>query len=240
MTDGLVAGRTEGPCVAIVDSGVHAGHPHLAGATVTGFSVEGDGEPFSVTDAFADRTGHGTAVAAALHRLMPTASLLAVRVLDDELRCTSQALARAIVEAVDRGAVILNLSLGSGREEARAILADAVGHAEERGAICVAAAHPRGRTLYPADLPGVLSATTHRSCPLADLFAVPGPLPRFLAHGFPRPIEGRAPTDNFFGPSFAAVHLAGRVARLMAEGVRGVDAISDALRAQCTGAWPAE
>jgi len=237
----MAGGETEAaPTVAIVDSGVHAGHPHLAGAVVTGLSVEGHAEPFAVTTEFGDRTGHGTAVAAALHRVMPSAELIAVRVLDDELRCTSEALGRAIVEAVDRGAQILNLSLGSGRDEARAVLADAVGYAEERGAVCVAAAHPRGRTLYPADLPGVLSATTHRSCPLADLFVVPGPLPRFLAHGFPRPIEGRAPTDNFFGPSFAAVHLSARVAGLMRDGVRGIDAIAAALRDQCAGEWPAE
>lgn len=224
--------------VAILDSGLTAGHPHLADARITGFSVEGHSAPFTRLDGeFADRTGHGTAVAAALHRLMPEAELLAVRVLDDELRCTTEALAEAIRQAAEHSPDVINLSLGSGREEARAPLQDAVAYAAERGAICVAAAHPRGRMLFPADLPSVLSATTHRSCPLADLFSIPGPLPRFLAHGFPRPIEGRAPTDNFFGPSFAAVHLCGRIAGLLDEDPRSFEQVCAALRASCVGEW---
>ncbi|MCO4770868.1 MAG: S8 family serine peptidase [Deltaproteobacteria bacterium] len=224
--------------VAILDSGLHRGHPHLAGARVSGFGIDGDVPPFVLSDDFTDRTGHGTAVTAALHRLAPDVDLLAVRVLDDELRCTTDVLAAAIEEAARRGADIINLSLGSMREEARGPLQRAVTLATERGAVCVAAAHPRGRPLYPADLPGVLSATTHRSCPLADLFVVPGPLPRFLAHGFPRPIEGRAPSDNFFGPSFATVHLTGRVAALLAAGRDpSIPELAKQLREQATGDW---
>ncbi len=223
--------------VAILDSGVTVRHPHLAGATITGFSIRGDAAPFARSPGFEDVTGHGTAVAAALHRALPDAEILGVRVLDDELRCTTEALAEAIARAADEGPGVINLSLGSGREEARAPLEEAVRYAADRGVVCVAAAHPRGRPLYPADLPGVLSATTHRSCPLADLFRVPGPLPRFLAHGFPRPIEGRVGTDNFFGPSFAAVHLCARVASLLHGGPMPLAALADALRAQCVGEW---
>ena len=224
--------------VALIDSGVHAAHPHLAGAQVTGFGVEGDDEPYALSEDYGDRTGHGTAVAAALHRLVPGLDLLAVRVLDEDLRCTTGALAEALVRAAEQGARVLNLSLGSRRPEAREVLSDAVAHAARHGAVCVAAAHPRGRALFPADLPGVLSATTHRSCPLADLFMVAGPLPRFLAHGFPRPIEGRAPTDNFFGPSFAAAHLTARVARLLEDGVDpNVEALAARLRTESSGNW---
>jgi len=224
--------------VAILDSGLTQGHPHLANAMVTGFSVEGHSAPFvRVDEDFSDRTGHGTAVAAALHRLIPEAELLAVRVLDHELRCTTEALAEAIRLAAECSPDVINLSLGSGRMESEEPLAAAVAYAAARGAICVAAAHPRGRMLFPADLPTVLSATTHRSCPLADLFSVPGPLPRFLAHGFPRPIEGRATTDNFFGPSFAAVHLCARIAELLASGPRDFGQICEALETSCVGEW---
>lgn len=203
-----------------------------------GFAICGDVAPFVRSEDFSDVTGHGTAVAAALHRLLPTASLLAVRVLDDDLTCTTAALAEAIVQAADERPAIINLSLGSGRPDAIEPLSQAIAHAASRGVICVAAAHPRGRTLYPADLPGVLSATTHRSCPLADLFWIPDAPERFLAHGFPRPIEGRPATDNFFGPSFAAVHLSARVARLLSDGIEpSVPALAAALRAECLGPW---
>lgn len=228
------------PRIAILDSGLAAGHPHLAGADIAGFSLVGDEPPLQRAADFSDVTGHGTAATAALLRLVPGVSVLAVRLLDSDLRTTSLVLAEGIRIAADEGARVLNLSLGSQRPEARELLDDAVAHATSLGAICVASAHPRGTELWPADLPTVISAATDRGCPLADLYRTPGPLPRFLAHGFPRPIEGRAPTDNFFGTSFAAVHVSARVLRALAEQPEaGFSDIVGALDAQCVGTWEA-
>lgn len=224
--------------VAIIDSGLTAEHPHVRDLQVRGFALVGDHAALSRSDDYSDVTGHGTAVAAALHRLLPTAPVLCIRLLDADLRTTTEALCGGIRAAAAEGARVLNLSLGSGRSEAEAPLAEAIAEANAAGAICVAAAHPRGRPLFPADLSSVISVTTHRSCPLADLLRVPGPRPRFLAHGYPRPIEGRPPTDNLFGPSFAAVHVAARVARLLddAPHLRFDDVVA-ALRLQTTGTW---
>ncbi len=198
--------------VAMLDSGVAANHPHLAGTAVRGFSLDGEDR----SDDFSDRTGHGTACAAALARLAPDAEILAVRLLDEDLRTTSAALAAGIVTAAEEGAHVITLSLGTRAPESEALLADAIGRASAAGAICVAAAHPRGAAMWPADLPRVISAQAHRSCPLADLYRVPGPLPRYVASGWPRPIEGRPATDNLYGPSFSAVHVAGRVVQALA------------------------
>lgn len=227
-----------GPRVALLDSGVFVANPHLDGATVGGFGLVGDEPPLQRSEDFSDVTGHGTAAAAALVRLVPDVDLLAIRLLDDELRTTSVALAHAIVLAAEEGARVINLSLGSGAATAQPLLAAAVADARDLGAICVASAHPRGRALWPADLPDVISATTHRACPLSELYAVEGPLPRFLAHGFPRPIEGRAPTDNLYGPSFAAVHVTARVVGLLrAAPDLDFDGVVGGLRAAIVGRW---
>jgi hypothetical protein len=224
--------------VAIIDSGLTAEHPHLQGLQVRGFALVGHAEPLIRADDFSDVTGHGTAVAAAFHRLAPGTPLLCIRLLDADLRTTTEALCAGIRAAAEEGARVINLSLGSGRAEAAEPLARAIAEATEAGSVCVAAAHPRGRTLFPADLDTVISVTTHRSCPLADLLVVPGPRPRFLAHGYPRPIEGRQATDNFFGPSFAAVHVASRIARLLNDAPQlGFDDVVAALRRQATGTW---
>ncbi len=226
------------PRIAILDSGLAVGHPHLAGLQVDGFALAGDEPPLERRPDFSDVTGHGTAATAALLRLVPGVSVLAVRLLDADLRTTSAILAEGIRIAAEEGARILNLSLGSQRPEARPLLEEAIEHAASLGALCVASAHPRGTALWPADLPTVISAATDRGCPLADLYRTAGPLPRFLAHGFPRPIEGRIPTDNFFGTSFAAVHVSARVARILAEQPNsGFDEIVGALDAQCVGTW---
>jgi len=220
----------------VVDSGAFSDHPHLSGVPVRGFSVVGDVAPFRTTAEFDDRTGHGTAAAAAIAWSFPEVELTIVRVLDDELRTTSAALAEAIRRAAAEGARVINLSVGSTRPEAEPVLADAVSRAADLGAVCVANAHPRGRALWPGDLPSVLSATSRRECPRADIFTVRGPLPRFVAHGFPRPVEGRRSTDNFFGPSFACAHLSARVAGLLhADPSLHFDGLVAALRASSRG-----
>ena len=224
--------------VALLDSGVNPSHPHLQGLAVQGFSLDGDQEPFTRTPRFTDRTGHGTACAAAMFRLHPHLELLAVRVLDAALSTTHQNLAEGIRVAAREGAEVINLSLGSLEESSSLPLQDAIAEALEAGAFCVAAAHPLGQPLWPADLPIVISAQSHRSCPLRDLYRVPGPLPRFLSHGYPRPIEGRPPTDNLYGPSMAAAHLSARVARLIEDEVPSFQGLIELLEAECTGQLP--
>ena len=172
--------------VAILDSGLSVDHPHLSGLRAEGFALHGDAPPLQRGSDWSDCTGHGTACTAALFRLVQDIDVLAIRLLDEELRTTTAALAAGIVEAAREGARVINLSLGSRADEARAPLEAAVREAAELGAVCVAAAHPRGRSLWPADLPTVLSATTHRSCPLRDLYRVRGEQPRYVAHGWPR------------------------------------------------------
>lgn len=228
------------PRIAVLDSGVNPTNPHLAGATLRGFSLSGDAPPLKRGSDFSDLTGHGTAATAALLRLVPDADVLVVRLLDDELRTTSAALAAGIVAAAQGGARVINLSLGTRSEEARTLLSGAVQEAAALGAICVASAHPRGAMLLPADLPSVIGATTHRSCPLADLYVVESATPCFLAHGWPRPIEGRSPTDNLFGPSFAAVHVSARVAALLRDAPElDFDGVVSRLRASALGTWSA-
>jgi hypothetical protein len=241
IAEATKAASAPAPLIAVLDSGLTLGHPHVANLNARGFALYEEGDGFRRDENFSDCTGHGTAVTAALHRILPDAPVLALRVLDEDLRCSSPVLAEAIRRAARAGARVINLSLGSREKSSVALLENAVEEAASAGAICVAAAHPHGRDLWPADLPCVLSAQAHRSCPLDDLFSIPGELPRYLTHGFPRPIEGRPPTDNFFGPSFAAVHLSARVARILQTAPESsFDEIRAQLDGQCTGEWQTE
>lgn len=63
--------------VAVFDTGIDASHPELARHVVAGFDFIGN-EPF------ADRNGHGTAVAGIVHGMAPDAHLLSFKVLDDQ------------------------------------------------------------------------------------------------------------------------------------------------------------
>ena len=62
--------------IAVVDSGVHADHPHVRGVA-GGVGIREDG---TLHDDFVDRLGHGTAVAAAIREKAPDADILAIKV----------------------------------------------------------------------------------------------------------------------------------------------------------------
>jgi thermitase len=108
--------------------------------------------------------GHGTAMAtliagsdAQVGGVAPAARLLDIRVADREGVSSTALLASGIVRAVDLGARVINVSLGT---EARSpVLMEAIRYAQDRNILIVAAAGNEQQTAlaYPAALPGVLS-----------------------------------------------------------------------------------
>src|SRR5256885_7529005 len=95
--------------IAIVDSGVHATHPHVAGVA-GGVSIRPDG---SSGPDFVDRLGHGTAVAAAIREKAPEAELFAIKIFERSLATDVPTLVRGIDAATAWGAHVINLSLGT-------------------------------------------------------------------------------------------------------------------------------
>jgi thermitase len=140
--------------VAVLDTGVDSSHPDLRGSLVPGYDViDGDAMPD-------DAHGHGTAVAGIIGAqagLCSACSLMAIRILDANGFGTTSTIAAGIVRAVNSGARVLNLSVGStGTTET---MADGVRYALDRGAVLVAAAGNDGLddAMYPAAYPGVIS-----------------------------------------------------------------------------------
>jgi subtilisin family serine protease len=147
--------------VAVLDTGVDAGHPDLRGAVVPGFDVaNNDTNPN-------DDNGHGTAVggviAARTNNVQGEAgvcwncAIMPVKVLGANGSGTTSAIASGILWAVAHGADVINLSLGgTGTTTA---LADAVAEAASEGVVVVAAAGNNGNAtrFYPAAYPQVIS-----------------------------------------------------------------------------------
>lgn len=177
--------RGKGVTVAVVDSGVDAGHPDLAGAVVTGPDFTKGSNPPGVPPLRVHGTlmaslvsghGHGPGRGAGVVGVAPDARILAVRVAPEKeepgfqtfnsRRRYRNAVARGIRYAADRGADVINLSLGKGNATAEERAA--VTHAITKGAVVVAAAGNDGDSKrvdaegfapysYPAALPGVVS-----------------------------------------------------------------------------------
>jgi len=210
---GFLRADGRGLRVAVIDSGITPGHPHVGEVAEGVFFALGPGRTVVQGDDFLDRIGHGTACAGVIRKLLPRAEILAVRVFARSLEADAQAVAAGIRWAAGRGASIVNLSLAAlpGGGGARALLL-ACRAAARAGAVLVAARPPRG---FPggagalARRPEVILAGADPGCPPDRLRLAPGRRGLFLASPYARPIPGVAPRVNFNGPSLAAARLTG-------------------------------
>jgi len=103
----------EGVGIALLDGGVNFDHPLFSGdsgvISVWDY-VDGDTEAFD--EPGGGGSGHGTFVAGVLRLMAPGASICVYRVLDTAGRGTGYDVASALLDAVDRGCKVANLSLG--------------------------------------------------------------------------------------------------------------------------------
>jgi len=216
LVDAPFAERTgRGVVVAILDSGVHAAHPHV-GDTLVGRSFA-DSAPGSD---FVDRIGHGTAVAAAIREKAPGAELLAVKIFDRQLATNVNVLADAIVWSADAGARLINLSLGTSNYANAERLAGAVSHAKAKGALIVSAREANDVSCLPGSLPGVIGVVADTTCDRneVEITLRSGDVPLFSASPYPRPIPGVPRDRNLHGVSFAVANVTGFLARALEDG----------------------
>ena len=142
-----------GVLVAILDTGMYA-HDSFARMTVSQLDLVG-GADAVVTD----YDSHGTAVASVSAQVAPASDILSIRVLDSEGLGDSYTVAQGIVTAVDSGAAVINLSVGSYSDSA--VLGEAVAYAVNQGVAVIAAAGNDGSSApsYPAAYEGVVGVS---------------------------------------------------------------------------------
>ena len=205
--------------VAVIDSGVHAAHPHVGGVA-GGIGIDEHGAPHAD---YVDRLGHGTAVIAAIREKAPDADIFPIKVFDRELAATGAALVAACEYALTLPSRIVNLSLGTQNPEHEPALTDVVKRLRDRGAIVIAAGEQDGVRWLPGSIPGVWAVTLDWSIP-RDSLKIDRLNQRggsFRATGFPRPIPGVPPAKNLKGLSFAVANVTGIIARLLADDAAG-------------------
>jgi hypothetical protein len=226
----------KGVRVAVIDSGVHADHPHVGGVA-GGVGIRDDG---ALDDDFVDRLGHGTAVAAAIREKAPGSELLAVKVFWRTLATSVSMLVRAIDEARARGATIVNLSLGTPEHRHRDELADAVARARAAGVFIVSAMEGTGGRWLPGDLDEVIPVHLDWAC-VRDGYRIVSENGRSViaASGYPRDIPGVPRERNLRGISFAVANATGFVARaLEAAPEASLEAVFDTLEGAAAGRLP--
>lgn len=180
--------------VAILDSGIHAGHPHV-GAVAGGFDATG------LSGNWLDTIGHGTAVAGAIRSHAPDAEILAVKIFHGGLRTNIDIVLRGITYAIEAGADLLNLSLGTSNPEHAARFAALL----TKECRWVSAADS-----YPGLLNGVFAVQADPDLPRDQVtLLAPG---RYAASPYPREIPGVPRERNLQGVSFAVANFTGLLA----------------------------
>ncbi|HYD27264.1 S8 family serine peptidase [Brevundimonas sp.] len=206
-----------GARLGLIDTGVDAGHPALAGATVRQRGFAGAERP----------GGHGTAVASllagragAFSGAAPGATLFVADVYGGSpAGGSSTGVAQALAWMVQNEVPVVNVSLVGPRN---ALVEAAVRRATGRGVIIVAAAGndgPAAPPLYPASYPGVVGVTAVNARGRVLPEAARGPQVDFAAPGADMAAAG--PGQGYVsvrGASFAAPLVAGLLARRQGRG----------------------
>jgi len=133
-----VSSRGGGIVIAVIDSGIDATHPLLSGRIAPGGYNFIDNTTDTSDGGAGLFAGHGTMVSGIVLRIAPEARVLPLRVLDSAGTTTTFRLSRAIFHAIDAGAHVINISLGTLADPS--LLADAIAEASSSGVIVVAAA----------------------------------------------------------------------------------------------------
>ena len=151
--------------VAILDSGIDATHPDLAGRIAASYAVETrEGEPqWQDIPGPADNDvfGHGTAVASIIARMAPNARIIDVRILGASGEGSAECFVHALRETVRRNWKVVNMSLALSRRFADAArpLCEAAWH---QGQVLVSATRnmPRPDLGLPAEFATSISVDT--------------------------------------------------------------------------------
>ena len=244
----------DGVLIAVVDTGVDADHPAFGGRVIGQRDFTGDGKQ-------GDPYGHGTHVAGSAAGgtidcgsgpdamgVAPTARILSVRVLDDTGRGSTSDVADGIRFAADRGAAVINLSLGDDItivDGGSQVLLDAIEYAWSKGSIPVLAAgnaYLVGGVFGSGygDIPAIVVTATTRDDRKAGYATSVGS----ARWGIAAPGgDGSGTTEGDIlsafpgnrckvsaGTSMAAPHVAGALAVLRAEGLSPQQAVDRVLR----------
>jgi thermitase len=211
--------------VAVLDTGIDKNHQDLAGRVIIEVN-------FSDSPTCNDIYGHGTHTAGTIAAIAPGCRLMNVKVCDDVGRCEASVVAQGIIWAVNRGAKVINISLGV---KSSPDLEEAINYAWSQGAVIVAAAGNEGKSTpdYPAYYANCLAVAATNANDSLALLSNHGDWVDVAAPGFN--IYSTLPQNQYGykgGTSSAAAHVSGEAALVfsVAKDTNGNGAINDEVR----------
>lgn len=204
--------------VAVIDTGMDATHPELAGAVADSFDAIEEGKP--------EAEAHGTAIAGIvaaqqqIKGMAPDSRVLAIRAFSGKSGRKPEATTLSLIKGLDWAALnnarVVNMSFAGPKD---ALLQEAIEQAEARGMILVAAAGnggPKAASAYPAAYERVIAVTASDSDDQLYDMANRGTYVAIAAPGVdilaPAP---QAAYEMSSGTSLAAAHVSGIIALML-------------------------
>jgi len=209
--------------VAVVDSGIEHDHPALVGSIRGGVVVEYDEQAennvrIEPDDHPNDLAGHGTACAGIIHSIAPEAEIYSARVLGKDMRGRAIQFAAGLDWAIDEGIRVINLSLSTSREEYYGLFHELADNAYFKNAVLVSAVNNVHVASYPSLYSSVISVAAHEGQDPFVFYYNPSPPVEFGAPGIDVQVAWNGKqTLVSTGNSFAAPHIAGIVALILAK-----------------------
>lgn len=200
--------------VAIVDSGIEAGHAALDGAVAVeegvALRLDGEGSVVEEPGRHDDVFGHGTACAGIVHALAPEARITSVRVFGPGTGARAAVFLRGLAWAVDRGFDVINLSLGTIVRDWALPFHEVCDEAYFRSCLVVTAANNSVRPSFPSLYASVTSVACNLATDPMRFHFNPDPPTEFLARGIDVEVPWRGGAwIRATGNSYAAPHIAG-------------------------------
>jgi subtilisin len=213
--------KLEPVTVAVVDSGIDATHPQLAGRIVRAVRVEPAGKKQRIVKGAvprnADVYGHGTAVASIICKIAPNAQIVDIRVLDPTNVCSGETLIEGFRHAIDSHARIINMSLAASAKFALP-LRELCETAYRRNQLVVASRRnmPLTDEGYPAEVATCIGVNSGKYASQFQVMFQRDRIIEFAAHG--EDVVVAAPgggETTMTGTSFAAPGVSGLCALLV-------------------------
>ena len=201
--------------IAIVDSGIDASHKRLKNCFISGCSIVKSEGTVSVNEnEFYDDVGHGTAVAAIIHRFVPSVELVGVKIFSEDQQADEAMLSKALERCLKDDAIkIINLSLGITKGYKTDELKRLCELAYSKNVIIIASANNAGEECYPAYFKSVIAVTSGYIKDKFDYGYVGDLGVNFIAKGVTQRVawkEGGYKITS--GTSYATPHFVGIVA----------------------------
>jgi serine protease len=213
-----------GVTVAVIDTGVDASHPDLAGqvlpgidlvAGTSGISTDPNGHGTHVSGTIAAATGNGVGISG----IAAGAKILPIRVLGADGSGYMSDTATGIVYAADHGANVVNMSLGATVQ--LTAVTNAIAYARSKGVVIVAAAgnsrESGSPVSYPGADPGVIAVAATDSADAIAYYSNQGSYVDVAAPGsniLSTVPEANGSYASYYGTSMASPHVAAVAALL--------------------------